>query len=83
MSGTTVFVAVHVAIELALIVRVMLRPHREPAARVAWVAVITVLPVVGIWRTFSSVRSTSAVDAWPAIEKCSSACPIWPTVRRG
>jgi cardiolipin synthase len=48
MSGTTIFIAVHVAVELVLLVRVMLRPHREPAARVAWVAVITLLPVIGI-----------------------------------
>ena len=48
MSGTTIALLVHAAIELAVIIRVMLRPHREPAARIAWVAVITVLPVIGI-----------------------------------
>ncbi len=48
MSGTTVAVAVHTVIELAVIIRVMLRPHREPASRIAWVAVIAALPVVGI-----------------------------------
>ena len=35
-------------IELAFIVRVMLRPHREPASRVAWIAIIAVVPVFGI-----------------------------------
>jgi cardiolipin synthase len=48
MSGTIVVLVVHAVIELAVIIRVMLRPHREPASRIAWVAVITVLPVVGI-----------------------------------
>jgi cardiolipin synthase len=33
---------------LAVIVRVILRPHREPASRVAWVVVIIVLPGVGM-----------------------------------
>jgi hypothetical protein len=33
---------------MLLIIRVMLRPHREPASRIAWVAVIAALPVVGI-----------------------------------
>ncbi len=35
-------------IELAVIARVILRPHRDPASRIAWVVVIAVLPVVGI-----------------------------------
>lgn len=35
-------------IHFAFVVRAILRPHREPASRVAWVVVIMVLPVVGI-----------------------------------
>lgn len=52
MSGprmVTVALAVtHVVIQVVLCVRVVLRPHREPAARVAWIAVIVAAPVVGI-----------------------------------
>src|SRR5207248_4864045 len=32
----------------AVIARVILRPHREPASRVAWIVVMIVLPVIGI-----------------------------------
>jgi cardiolipin synthase len=35
-------------IHLAFVARSILRPHREPASRVAWVVVILSLPVVGI-----------------------------------
>lgn len=35
-------------IHVVFIVRAILRPHREPASRVAWVVVIVVLPVAGI-----------------------------------
>jgi cardiolipin synthase len=42
------FVLVPLIIWLAVLVRAVLRPHREPASRVAWVAVIAALPVVGI-----------------------------------
>ena len=38
----------HAAIQLLLILRVMLRPHRDPASRIAWVAVIGAAPLVGI-----------------------------------
>src|SRR4030095_14395169 len=35
-------------VHLGVIARVILRPHREPASRVAWIVVMIVLPVVGI-----------------------------------
>jgi len=38
----------HLLVQIALIVRVLLRPHREPASRIAWVVVIMALPVAGI-----------------------------------
>jgi len=38
----------HVVIQIVLIVRVLLRPHREPASRSAWVLVIIAFPVLGI-----------------------------------
>jgi cardiolipin synthase len=47
-SWTVVAVAAHVLIELALIVRVLLRPHRDPASRIAWIVVILAVPVAGI-----------------------------------
>ena len=40
--------AFHVAIQIALIIRVLIRPHRDPASRIAWVAVIAALPGLGI-----------------------------------
>ena len=40
--------AAHWIIQLAVVIRVLLRPHREPASRVAWVATISLVPVVGI-----------------------------------
>jgi len=41
---TGAFLLVH----LGVLARVILRPHREPASRVAWIVVIIVLPVIGI-----------------------------------
>lgn len=38
----------NMAIVLSLIVRVLTRPHRDPASRIAWIAVIGALPVLGI-----------------------------------
>ena len=38
----------HVLVEVALIVRVLLRPHREPASRIAWVVVIVAVPILGM-----------------------------------
>ncbi|MGB5063197.1 MAG: cardiolipin synthase [Candidatus Competibacter sp.] len=46
--SATSLATLHVLIQLALVVRVLLRPHRDPASRVAWVVVIVALPVLGI-----------------------------------
>jgi cardiolipin synthase len=35
-------------VQLAFVARTLLRPHREPASRVAWVVVILALPVAGV-----------------------------------
>ena len=42
------FLALHILIQIGLIVRVLLRPHREPASRIAWIVVIIAIPVAGI-----------------------------------
>ena len=43
-----ILVIMHLLIQLAVLVRVLLRPHREPASRIAWVVVVIALPVLGI-----------------------------------
>lgn len=48
MSGAYIALAIHAIIELLVIIRVILRPHREPASRIAWIVVVATLPVVGI-----------------------------------
>src|SRR5712672_1095736 len=35
-------------VHLMVIARVILRPHREPASRIAWIVMIVALPVVGM-----------------------------------
>ena len=39
----------HVYLQAALILRVILRPHRDPASRLAWIVVIVALPIIGIF----------------------------------
>jgi cardiolipin synthase A/B len=43
-----VLIAGHILIQLGLLVRVLLRPNRDPASRIAWIVVVIALPVVGI-----------------------------------
>jgi cardiolipin synthase len=38
----------HVAIQLALVIRVLLRSYREPTIRISWIVVILAVPVAGI-----------------------------------
>ncbi len=39
---------IYFLVQLAVMARVVLRPHREPASRVAWIVVLVALPGVGI-----------------------------------
>jgi cardiolipin synthase len=41
-------VALHVLLQAGFIARVLLRPHRDPASRIAWIVVILGLPVLGM-----------------------------------
>ncbi|MCE8523584.1 cardiolipin synthase [Ruegeria sp. 1NDH52C] len=43
-----IWIALHYALVLACAARVLLRPHRDPSARVAWLAVLFALPVAGV-----------------------------------
>ncbi|WP_137177362.1 cardiolipin synthase [Roseomonas sp. AR75] len=40
--------ALHVALQGALILRALLRPHRDPASRIAWIVVILAVPILGM-----------------------------------
>ena len=44
--------------EAAVFIRAILRPHREPASRIAWAVVIVALPIVGVlaYLLFGEVR---------------------------
>src|SRR5215470_1780166 len=52
MNGYSFFSALGAAvlflIHLAVIARVILRPHREPASRIAWIVMIVALPLIGM-----------------------------------
>jgi cardiolipin synthase len=45
---TTLSIILEFLLQLVFIVRALMRPHREPASRIAWIVVIAVLPVIGI-----------------------------------
>lgn len=38
----------HFLVQVLLILQVILRPHRDPSSRIAWVVVLVTLPIVGI-----------------------------------
>jgi len=48
MKLTTLALIAGTALQIAVLVRVMLRPHREPASRIAWLAVVLALPLIGV-----------------------------------
>ena len=47
-ATTVALLLLHFAVQLGVMVRVLLRPHRDPSSRIAWVVVIGTFPVIGI-----------------------------------
>ncbi|MFN7627757.1 MAG: PLDc N-terminal domain-containing protein, partial [Pirellula sp.] len=45
---TLISVLIHFAIQFSLCMRVILRPHRDPASRIAWLVFILAVPLFGI-----------------------------------
>jgi cardiolipin synthase len=41
-------IALTALLELIVIARILLRPHRDPASRIAWIVVVAVLPLLGM-----------------------------------
>ena len=68
-------------VELAFVARAILRPHRQPASRIAWVVVIATVPVLGIlsYVLFGETnigrrrvaRSREVIGAMPALASAS------------
>ncbi|RLB67263.1 MAG: cardiolipin synthase, partial [Deltaproteobacteria bacterium] len=43
-----ILLALDISLQIVFVVRVLLRPHREPTSRIAWVVVIVAVPLLGI-----------------------------------
>ena len=41
-------VTIHLLVVLLIIVRILTRPHRQPASRIAWIVVVIALPILGV-----------------------------------
>ena len=71
-------------IELAVIARAILRPHRDPASRIAWVVVIAVMPVIGVLvylllgeTNIGRRRVQRTKDDLPDSVEAEHAVPLW------
>jgi cardiolipin synthase len=47
-ASSLVLLALHMILQVILVIRALVRPQREPAARLAWAVVIILAPVVGM-----------------------------------
>lgn len=53
-----------IAAEVATVIRALLRPHREPMSRLAWVIVIVIAPVLGIIAYLLFGEARISVGRW-------------------
>jgi cardiolipin synthase A/B len=48
LHNSLLAIALLTLLELAVVARILLRPHRDPASRIAWVVVVGLLPLLGM-----------------------------------
>ncbi len=48
MNGSTALLLLSLGLHVAVIARVLLRPHRDPTSRLAWLVVVTAVPGLGL-----------------------------------
>lgn len=48
MNYALIGIAAHALLVFAFIIRILIRPHRDPMSRVAWIAVVTAIPLAGM-----------------------------------
>jgi cardiolipin synthase len=79
-----IWIVLHYLAVLACGARVLLRPHREPAARLAWLAILLALPFVGVitylllGETSIGRRQIARVSRIAAALPTPNAAPGWP-----
>lgn len=86
-ATSTLLLLLHISLQLLLLMRVLLRPYRDPSARIAWTVVVAVMPVIGILaylllgevsigsrRMARLARIQQQLPPLPALE------PAWPSL---
>ena len=70
LRHSLIAVAILTLLELAVIARILLRPHRDPASRIAWMVVVAALPLVET-ATFDHLRNDpgrySRIRLWGSV----------------
>ena len=61
-----------VVLKLAVMTRILLRPHRDPASRIAWMILVATFPAIGIitYLLFGSAESKGQKDYNIKSTKC-------------
>lgn len=48
MPEISILLLAHILLQVGIVLRILLRPNRQPTSRIAWLAVVALLPVFGI-----------------------------------
>lgn len=46
--SSSAYLSIYIFIHILFIIRVLLRPHRDPSSRIAWILVLIALPMFGL-----------------------------------
>jgi hypothetical protein len=69
-----VLFTIHILIQAGLITQILLRQHRDPASRIAWIVVVLALPMLASSHIFCRARPISAQAGPSACGAYSQPC---------
>ncbi|RLB71540.1 MAG: cardiolipin synthase [Deltaproteobacteria bacterium] len=75
-----IFLALDISLQIAFVVRVLLRPHREPASRIAWVVVIVAVPLIGILAYLFFGETSIGRRRVERLRESIARLPVWADV---
>ena len=83
MTTALLGVIVNTLIVLAFVVRVIARPHREPASRIAWIAVIAAVPGLGVLAYILLGETDIGKKRIARMKQVIDGMPPMPEINRG
>ena len=72
LDHSLIAVATIAVLEVAVIARILIRPHRDPASRIAWLVVVVAVPLLGMLAYLRTQPRAALAGSYPTLAAISA-----------